>query len=125
MREFFRGWKRKLGVVTLLMACVFVAAEIRGRFYEDWRFVRIGQTYYLLQSQHGGFSYHKWPKPPPSGQWFGSRSAQSITILGIGTAPSNHFFLDYSTSAILLTPLAAWLLLSRSRTSRPVPEAKA
>src|SRR4051812_32510505 len=25
MREFFKGWRRKIGVVTLAMACVFAA----------------------------------------------------------------------------------------------------
>lgn len=30
MREFFRGWKRKIGVVTLLMACLFLAGWLRS-----------------------------------------------------------------------------------------------
>lgn len=35
MREFFRGWKRKAGCVTLLLACVFTAGRIRSREDED------------------------------------------------------------------------------------------
>lgn len=30
MREFFRGWRRKVGVVTLMMACVFAAGWVRS-----------------------------------------------------------------------------------------------
>jgi hypothetical protein len=31
MREFFRGWRRKIGVVTLMMACVFMALWVRSQ----------------------------------------------------------------------------------------------
>ena len=35
MREFFRGWKRKLGVVSLVMACVFMAGWVRSSLLTD------------------------------------------------------------------------------------------
>ena len=35
MGDYFRSWKRKLGVVTLLMACAF-ALECAGRTQSDW-----------------------------------------------------------------------------------------
>ena len=35
MREFFRGWRRKLGVLTLLMACVFAAGWVRSYSIHD------------------------------------------------------------------------------------------
>ena len=35
MREFFRGWRRKVGVVTLLMACVFMSGWVRSRAISD------------------------------------------------------------------------------------------
>lgn len=31
MREFFKGWKRTLGLLTLLFACVFAAGWVRSR----------------------------------------------------------------------------------------------
>jgi hypothetical protein len=126
MMGYFKPLRRKFGVMTLVLACLFTAGWIRSRYYEDWGFVRLGNTFYLLQSHQGGFSYHKWPKPPPTGQWFGSRSVQNIAILTIGNAPRNHFFIHYSTSAILLTPLAAWLLLSkpRAKVEPALPEQK-
>lgn len=36
MMEFFRGWKRKVGVVTLVMACVLAAGWVRSRSIEEW-----------------------------------------------------------------------------------------
>ena len=33
MQEFIRGWKRKVGCVTLVMACLFAALWVRSQFY--------------------------------------------------------------------------------------------
>jgi hypothetical protein len=30
MREFFRGWRQKVGVLTLLLACLFMAGWVRS-----------------------------------------------------------------------------------------------
>ena len=30
MREFFKPWRRKIGVVTLVMACVLMAGWVRS-----------------------------------------------------------------------------------------------
>ena len=30
MRDFFRGWRRKIGVVTLVMACLFLLGWVRS-----------------------------------------------------------------------------------------------
>ncbi|MDB5345769.1 MAG: hypothetical protein JWP89_4146 [Schlesneria sp.] len=35
MREFFSGWRRKVGCVTLVMACGFVGAWIKSRSTVD------------------------------------------------------------------------------------------
>ena len=39
MGEFFRGWRRKIGLLTLLMACVFAAGWVRSQYKCD-NFVR-------------------------------------------------------------------------------------
>ena len=36
MFEFFRGWKRKAGVATLVMACTLAAAWVRSLFVTDF-----------------------------------------------------------------------------------------
>jgi hypothetical protein len=33
MREFFRGWKRMVGLVTLMVACLFTAGWVRKCSY--------------------------------------------------------------------------------------------
>ena len=35
MVEFFKGWRRKIGCVTLLMALVFMAGWLRNYFIRD------------------------------------------------------------------------------------------
>ena len=35
MSELIRGWRRKIGVVTLLIACVFMAGWVRNYFIRD------------------------------------------------------------------------------------------
>jgi len=35
MKEFFRGWRRKTGLITLLLACVFVSGWIRSFLVHD------------------------------------------------------------------------------------------
>ncbi|MBS0201252.1 MAG: hypothetical protein JSS49_00025 [Planctomycetes bacterium] len=53
MREFFKGWRRKLGCVTLLMACMVVAAWLRSGIRYDFFDLNIaGMTYRL--GLHGG-----------------------------------------------------------------------
>src|SRR4051812_21970080 len=35
MGEFFKGWRRKLGVVTLVMACGFIGPWVRSLYIMD------------------------------------------------------------------------------------------
>jgi hypothetical protein len=39
MREFFRGWRRKVGCVTLLIACVFAAGWVRSLRAREFMFI--------------------------------------------------------------------------------------
>jgi hypothetical protein len=57
MREFFRGWKRKVGVVTLLMALAFMGGWVRSFWICD-----------LIVAPNGGHSYHEIFS---SGNWIG------------------------------------------------------
>ena len=36
MREFFRGWRRKIGLATLGLACALMLAWIRSPFFADY-----------------------------------------------------------------------------------------
>lgn len=35
MRDFFHGWRRKAGVISLVMACVLMGTWVRGHFIVD------------------------------------------------------------------------------------------
>ena len=53
MKEFFRGWRRKAGVLTLLMACLFMAAWVRSFSTIDWLTLATWNSYWRLTIEHG------------------------------------------------------------------------
>ena len=53
MGDYFRGWRRKVGVVTLLLACVFAAAWIRSIGREEGIYLDSnGQTPLMICSRN-------------------------------------------------------------------------
>ena len=42
MGEFFRGWKRKTGMLTLVLACVFMAGWVRSSFFIEGLVIPLG-----------------------------------------------------------------------------------
>ena len=68
MGEFFKPWWRKIGVVTLLMACTFMGLWIRSRHITDTLTFRIEESstrQCLTTSQQG----LKWTRRSGSGQY--------------------------------------------------------
>jgi hypothetical protein len=56
MRDFFQGWRRKAGAVTLVIACIFMAGWIRGLSTFDAIFLGTSDslvTHDLSFSDHG------------------------------------------------------------------------
>lgn len=69
MRESFKSWKRKVGIVTLLLACIFCAGWIRGFFVEDvWqpptgtleRGIRTDASQHIFRSSAFGIVWEKF-----------------------------------------------------------------
>ena len=57
MGEFFNGWRRKAGLVTLAMACVLAGGWMRSYVIED-EFIWRSQTLaYFLKSANGRINY--------------------------------------------------------------------
>jgi hypothetical protein len=48
MREFFRGWKRKIGAAALAMTCVFAMGWLRSFANYDRKFFQIDDHRFLL-----------------------------------------------------------------------------
>ena len=50
MKEFFRGWRRKVGVVTLLMACVAMGGWVRSLYFIDSMAITLTKNRYSARS---------------------------------------------------------------------------
>lgn len=53
MSEFFKGWRRKMGVMTLVMACVFAVLWARSQIICDMVSIHLHDVEYDLQSHFG------------------------------------------------------------------------
>ena len=148
MGQFFRGWRRKAGVVTLLMACVFMTGWVRSfGFHDEVSFNTTELTDSL--SSHLGCLYwmrvrlHRSDNLPflKRFHWQNAR-LQALQVwkeedaglhwkwhfLGIGVRnlsrsngePYYSFFvITYWSIVLPLTLLSAILLLSKPRKSTP------
>ncbi len=73
MREFFRGWRRKAGVMTLVMATVFLGAWVRNVVVTDQFELVIGDSTNYFTSTEG---YFRWTRHAqiivgdPSVMWY-------------------------------------------------------
>ena len=138
MPEFFRGWKRKTGVATLEIACVFVARWIRSGIYSDgthfsvWFTTRIVIGSAEQSIALGTMPADDWGIP----EFFSNIDEPFHQIVdwdwqwcgfGSGHVPSGAYLwvLPYWSIVVPLTLLSGYLLLSRPslQTTQPVPHA--
>lgn len=57
MGEFFKGWRRKIGVVTLLMACVAVGGWVRSRVRHDLVMIPWANETFCVESMWGEIEF--------------------------------------------------------------------
>lgn len=75
MADFFKPLRRKIGVVTLLMACVFLASWVRSLSMIDWITVGTWNSFWRLTIEDGVIElsrYRNVSGDPP--QYRGTRS---------------------------------------------------
>ena len=145
MGTFFHGWRRKLGCVTLVLACVFTVGWVRS--------LLIGDIFNHVASKHidedfssvkgflswDRFSYtleaHNFPTRI---LWWHPKGRKDLPLSEInwsfcGISLSEHQWADhletfliipYWTLVIPLTLLSAWLLLSKQRITKRNHEPK-
>jgi hypothetical protein len=146
MYGFFKPLRRKLGVVTLVMACVFAAAWVRSLTELDIVVRLNANNTHLMMSVGGTLNWERmWPIviPRPSRWMYRHQSSSpkedfdvSYGFLGlgfdirnqsrietkIGTVPyiaeSETWQIPYWSIVIPLTLLSAWLLFSNRRQSK-------
>ncbi len=66
MREFFHGWRRKAGCVTLVLALVFMGAWLRSYIVEDRLAFTTGDFRHAISSFQGRVGWDRWLDSPPS-----------------------------------------------------------
>ncbi|WP_397569086.1 hypothetical protein [Schlesneria sp. T3-172] len=71
MREFFRGWKRKVGCVALLLACVFMAEWVRSYSATGGVWIPFGSSIWTVCSVKGRlhFVYARCKSPESLNQF--------------------------------------------------------
>jgi hypothetical protein len=138
MREFFRGWKRKVGCVTLLLACVFTAGWLRSRFVTDhitlttkaYPLITITNRLSILEASWFDdklkLTFHRrWTvtpitaqsKPSPNSKLFFWWDTPPLSTGGREIHRGDSFAIRYFVIVIPLTLLSAFLLLSKPRPS--------
>ena len=123
MREFFKGWKRKCGCMTLVMATVFMAGWVTSGSYRDHLLIRCGtNSFFAFLSEDGSlqcalmsfdnpvkfFRFVSWQSMPLPTQYL-----SIMTFTGFDV----HYSAPYWSIVIPLTLISLWLLLSKSRKS--------
>ena len=100
MGEFFNGWRRKTGCVTLVMACLLTDGWILSASRTDIANFRLLGKQHIVSSEEQSI---QWGAEVPH------------TILW------DVWYVPYWSVVLPLTLLAAWLLLSKPRKSFAKP----
>jgi hypothetical protein len=151
MGSYFKPWRRKIGVLTLFLACVSTFGWVRSLTIRDelWRYN--GQQHYgLISEWHSlkwiGLKFGSVPNVTPSVDWesavistrktpsdfFGNKSScwrWRYCGFGYGESESGAennsilklLFFPYWSIVVPLTLLSAWLLLSKVRQKQNAP----
>ena len=102
--EFFKGWRRKAGLVTLAMACVLAVAWMRSYVIED----RI-----VLSTTPGASGQHA----PGAANMIASRQGK-LWLYHWMAAGLEEFAVPYWSLVLPLTLLSAWLILAKPRKAK-------
>lgn len=139
MGEYFRGWKRKLGLLVLVMALVFMASWVRSQSVGDlFTFVTTTPDVIYCTSGHGFIQVELHRYGFAARNWFARQRTQwaSSSLVGDGLDQSqgplilkysssnpddilagSTLIVPYRTIVLPLTAISAWLLLSKPRTT--------
>lgn len=71
IRDFFKPWRRKIGLATLVMACVFMSGWVRSEMVSEIILIPINtRDAICIVSSHGRLSVQKdINQPPPQPAW--------------------------------------------------------
>lgn len=119
MFTYFKPLRRKIGVVTLLLACVFAAGWITSLEASGKYLLRLNGIFLAFESSRGALGWQTFQARPETlfGENWNSPNVHMSRSLGFNMIP-------YWSIVLPLTLLSAWLLLSIPRTlhSNPASE---
>jgi hypothetical protein len=109
MSNYFHGYRRKIGVVTLVMACVFLSIWIHSLAYPNTFMISLGNDHYFLIHANQNWI---WARETTAAPMWSDETILFHTDLWSVSMP--HF-----VSTILPSLLSAYLLLSNVRNQGP------
>ncbi len=124
MGDFFRGWRRKAGCVTLVMACLAAGVWVRSFLIVDILHFEIGNRLYCFDSRYGvltwGSSEYDFGDQSIGNGWR-AYDARLFLPWGVRTDEFEGRATEYWCPAVFLTLLSGYLILwkPRKRESRP------
>jgi len=128
MTECFKGWRRKAGVFTLAMACLFLGLWVRS-FSPEWQSIKYRR--HLFQSSHGSLYWNifydgDWADSVPQEsmqpgwkikwkrEWFGLMLMDQAIYTQYGL----QFGISHWHLILPLSLLSAYLLLVKPRVAK-------
>lgn len=121
MKEFFKGWRHKVGVVTLLMALVLMGGWVRSLFQHDLLWIETGERSYLLVSTDGCFrgTTARFHFESVLG-WIGQKKERPTEVVRYttinGSVTMSEADIPYWYFVLPLTLLSACLIVWKPRT---------
>lgn len=138
MRDYFKPWQRKIGVVTLLVACVFAAGWVKSINDQDRLTINSPRSFFYFGSNSGRiygqyrgyaqqnlsrnsmFAFDSWNASNDDlVSWVSESSMRRIDWCGLHFSVSGGvswmitLFIPYWSLVFPLTLLSAWLLLPK------------
>ena len=132
MGEFFKGWRRKAGLVTLAMAMVLTAAWMRSRVVEDIVSFTWSDRLHMIVSSYSRASWWAMAKSRGAINWTsrsipltergGNSHLEPLLWIELLTGGTKHgpaqtaiWTVNYWSLALPPTLLSAWLILIKPR----------
>ncbi|MDB5345260.1 MAG: hypothetical protein JWP89_3637 [Schlesneria sp.] len=130
MRTFFHGWRRKTGVVTLVVSCALMGLWMRSQLVGDTWCWSVGHETEVVISEDGMLSWWRLATQRPVARFWnpgfvsqspdGTRYA-TIGDWGVELGLSDSLTVPYWPFVIPLTLLSGYLMLWKPRKGDPGP----
>lgn len=127
MGDFFKGWRRKLGCVALLMACAMMGAWMRSQFTSDVACWSMGHESEVVISSNGMLSWWRLGMQGPVPRFWnpnfvsqGNDGTYYFTVRdwGVELGPADSLSIPYWPFVIPLTFVSAYLILWKPRKAK-------